>query len=424
MNEQNHADDHEKYESDEYQRIYGKEKNSESIQNENLYSNSEVIDINEENINSLDKNNSRDDSPYYCSNSSSTFDESRIMSGNRFSNISTLQTLLFDSIVQSSDLQVKNKNLFDPSNVVESANELDPINKTIIFESIKNTSEKTEDEQSLLKINKDFYENNDDRKDNETRGTSIENTVLEKEKTTKNISNYNNEIPSTQNFRNESKGIILNMINHKPISDDVYQKRLEQSHFTKRESYIDNNGNLIRILNAPANDDRQNIEINTKMMETSLIKKFGLYKANVPGDGNCAFTSIMAHVNELDGVNYNVWDRSLLTFRKWFSNEYMKIQCDPDIYEYLDFESRRLCIMLETKDNPYHYWYNKTIRNSYILEDKNQGYIAEEFWLDSENLFPYLSFMLKKSIVVFQALESKKQPGKLKKKRNVWICKV
>ena len=137
MNEQNHADDHEKYESDEYQRIYGKEKNSESIQNENLYSNSEVIDINEENINSLDENNSRDDSPYYCSNSSSTFDERRIMNGNRFSNISTLQTLLFDSIVQSSDLQVKDINLFDPSNVLESANELDPINKTIIFDSIK-----------------------------------------------------------------------------------------------------------------------------------------------------------------------------------------------------------------------------------------------------------------------------------------------
>ena len=71
------------------------------------------------------------------------------------------------------------------------------------------------------------------------------------------------------------------------------------------------NRNSKRILNVPANDKRQNIEINTKMTETALIKKFGLYKANVPGDGNCAFTSIMTHVNELEEFNFNVWDRSL-----------------------------------------------------------------------------------------------------------------
>ena len=53
-----------------------------------------------------------------------------------------------------------------------------------------------------------------------------------------------------------------------------------------------------------------------------------------------------------------------------------------DIYEYLDFDNRRSSIMLETEDNPYKYWYNKKIRNHYILKDKHQGYIPESFWLD------------------------------------------
>ena len=124
-----------------------------------------------------------------------------------------------------------------------------------------------------MKINKVFYEINDDSKNNDTRGISMENTVRGKEKNTNKSCNYNNEIASTPNLTKQSKSINLSMINRKPISDDVYHQRLEQSHFTNRKNYIDNNGNLIRILNTPANDDRQNIEINTKMTENALIKK-------------------------------------------------------------------------------------------------------------------------------------------------------
>ena len=414
-NDEDDLNKKEKCDLDEKQDNYGNDDNSSSICNESESSNLDIND-NEQNINSIDEKISESDSPYYCSNSSSTFDGRRIMCGERISNRSNLQTLVFDSIVQSSDLQEKDQNLFDSSNVLDNANELDPINKTIVFNSIKNISEKTVDEQNMLKINDVFYEKNDDSKQIDKSAISMENIVKEKEPFIPKNNNNNNENTITSNIQKKPNIINLGMIGWKPISDDLYKQRLEQSHLSVRKNYMNKNGKKIPILKTPAIDDRQIIEINTKMTETALIKKFGLYKANVPGDGNCAFTSIMAHVNELDDVNYNVWDRSLITFRKWFSNEYMKIQCNPDIYEYLDFESRRLCIMLAAKDDPYLFWYNKTIRNQYILKEKNHGYIPEDFWLDSENMFPYLSFMLKKSIVVFQALESKKQPGKYLKK--------
>ena len=151
----------------------------ESNVKENLYSNSEEDDIDEDIINSDDEDTSKNDS-YYCSNSSSTFEERRIMHGEKFSNWSNLQALQFDGIVQSSDLQPDEIIFLDPSNVLESTNEFDHINKTIMFGSIKNISEKTVNDPNVLKINKVYYQNNDDSNIFETKGTSTETTVIGK----------------------------------------------------------------------------------------------------------------------------------------------------------------------------------------------------------------------------------------------------
>ena len=89
-----------------------------------------------------------------------------------------------------------------------------------------------------------------------------------------------------------------------------------------------------------------------------MQKHLKLFKANVPGDGNCAITSTMAHINEIKNTNFSVHGKTVLSFQKWFVNELMKVICDPNIYEYLNVPEVRLQLLAMIKDEPYRFWWN------------------------------------------------------------------
>ena len=182
--------------------------------------------------------------------------------------------------------------------------------------------------------------------------------------------------------------------------------RFKRSHLFFKN--VHPNGNYVKEF-APM-DKNNNVSIYTSWNLTSFKSKMGrLKEAGVPGDGNCAVASFLACYNDEHGTNYCVKDDTIGKMRKYFSYGYMVTLLDESIQEWggedmsvdkIDKSQYRFTQLLLNGNKPFTKWYEKEKEKEYAK--MNDEVLDETYWYETECHFVFMSYLLKKSFVIFQ----------------------
>ena len=188
------------------------------------------------------------------------------------------------------------------------------------------------------------------------------------------------------------------------INDQNYEQIYKESHLYFRPYHI--SGAEIGDRPEPEklnvdDKDKMWIQIDTRWKLQKFKTMTATKEANVPGDGNCALAAFLACYNDENGVNYCLHDNTIGKMRKFFSYSFMKTICNPAIYEWESVSNLRYRTLCTVQDEPYKLWYEEHLENSYT--DTGDGNIlSEDMWFDTEVHFVFMSFFLRKSILVYQ----------------------
>ena len=205
---------------------------------------------------------------------------------------------------------------------------------------------------------------------------------------------------------------INTLINRKVEEDTAYIDRINTSMYGSK-------GNRI-LADEPKFHSDHNFEMDSTWTLKRLVKRLGLKQADVNGDGNCLVGAIIAHVNDIEETNYNMFDPSnIIQFRKWIVTQFMSTQCCFDLLEYQCCSGTRHNVLCEYHETPYTYWYNPKKTNHYILSESGKEYINEIFWFDC-SVLPYMAKALKKSILLFNSVQEKTKKGYRWSNKGTW----
>ena len=244
-----------------------------------------------------------------------------------------------------------------------------------------------------------------DKIDNEDNCKSTSNTISEEVKKTTSSNPYDpRRIPITHDLVNnyfvdnkKYKGI-YSLTFRKELTDAEKDQVLSETHLRLRKFY-DNSTDPIPKFNF--NEAENTYVIKRGWSVGNLLKNLKRREAGVPGDGNCAITSIIAQINDLNDTNYSVLGETVVKFRKWFVYNYMKIILDPNIYEWDHIADFRSMQIIQMGLEPINWWYNEKKKDTAYYANHDQDYIQEKYWIESQTLWPFISWIFKKSIVVF-----------------------
>ena len=198
------------------------------------------------------------------------------------------------------------------------------------------------------------------------------------------------------------------------VKTNSHELVFEASHLAFRERFKDNT-----VVPDRPPEPLYAEDANLKVIKTSWT--FGLLKrnlkvvsANVPGDGNCGPASFIACHNDNYGTNYCVRDETIGKMRKFMSYNFMKTLCDEDIYEWKRDQGMRHTLLSTAFEKPYTTWFIRDGENLFHAENNSNEILDEKFWFESEVHFIFMSFFLKKSLVIFQRKKQTTKDGKEK----------
>ena len=211
-------------------------------------------------------------------------------------------------------------------------------------------------------------------------------------------------IPITHDFVNnyfvdnkQYKGI-YSLTFREELTQAERDKVLSETHLRPRE-FFDNSTDPIPKFSFNEEENKYVIKKGWKV--GALLKNLNRKEAGVPGDGNCAITSIIAHINDLYGTNYSVVGETMIKFRKWFAYNFMKTMLDPNIYDWGHRSEYRWMLINTVGLDCINQWYNEKQKDTVYYVKPDQDYIEEKYWIDGQALWPFVSWLFKKSIVIF-----------------------
>ena len=199
------------------------------------------------------------------------------------------------------------------------------------------------------------------------------------------------------------------LINRKPDNAAFY-KMVDNTFLGKRTM---NHIRKTKVMYEPRDDPRCNFTIDTSWSISTIKSKLKLRLANVPKDGNCAFTTMTALLDDDENTNHNCYDDTVVKCRRFFVTKLMASLSTSQVYEYLYQPGKRLNFLCSALEQPFTKWYNAEKEDMYLYKNEDT-LLDEDTWMDNNLFFPTLAMILKKSIVVITCDKVSKNSEKFK----------